>query len=163
MSRLLGIDLGERRIGVAVSDPDGLAARPLCTFRRGSLEDDAAVLGRLAAEQHAGELVVGLPLTLRGEEGGQALRTRAWGEAMAARTGMPLRWRDERLTTVAAGEQLGPMRRRPGAAAPTRTAVLQRRGRLDREAAARILQAELDERALGAALEGRAPSGDAGA
>ena len=144
MTRLLGIDLGERRVGVAVSDPAGLAARPLLTFRRGTLDEDAAVLRRLAAEQRAVTLVIGLPLALRGEEGPQADRTRAWGFAMGERTGLAVRWRDERLTTVAAQAALGPVPRRPGSSAPTRVAVLRRRGRLDREAAARILQAELD-------------------
>lgn len=155
MTRLLGIDLGERRIGVAVSDPAGLSARPLLTFRRGSLDEDAGVLRRLAAEQHVEALVIGLPLSLRGEEGAQALRTRAWGEAVAERTGLPLRWRDERLTTVAAEERLGPVQRRPGAASPTRAAILRRRGRLDREAAARILQAELDAGPDGPGAAGR--------
>ena len=72
MSRILGIDLGERRIGVAVADADG-AAVPLTTLRRSrDVAVDATAIARLAAEQGAAELVVGLPLEASGAEGTQA-------------------------------------------------------------------------------------------
>ncbi len=147
MTRLLGIDLGERRVGVAVGDDADQTARPLTTFRRGSIQDDAAVVARLAAEQRASGLVVGLPLDMRGTEGPQAQRSRAWGSAIARQTGLSLAWRDERLTTEAAESALGPVQLPRGADAPTRSAIRARRNRVDRDAAARILQAELDARA----------------
>ncbi len=147
MTRLLGIDLGDRRVGVAVGDDAGQAARPLATFRRGGLEEDAAVVERLAREQRASALVVGLPLDMRGTEGPQAVASREWGEAIAQATGLPVLWRDERLTTEAAETALRPMPRPHGGDAPTRAAIHARRNRVDRDAAARILQAELDARA----------------
>lgn len=145
MTRLLGFDVGDRRVGVAVADEATATARPLATFRRGSPEDDAALVARLAAEQHADELVVGLPLELRGVEGEQARRTRAWADDIARRTGLPVAWRDERLTT-AASEAAQPRMRRDPSGRPTRSAIMGRRVAVDREAAARILQAELDAR-----------------
>ena len=82
MSRLLGIDLGERRIGVAVADPDG-RARPLQTLRRArTAAADADAIQRLVAEHDAGELIVGLPLEADGREGPQVAITRPWVEAV---------------------------------------------------------------------------------
>ena len=69
MTRLLGIDLGERRIGLAIADTDTGVVRPLSTIRRADPERDAATLGRVAAEQRVDELVVGLPLNMDGSEG----------------------------------------------------------------------------------------------
>ena len=147
MTRLLGVDLGDRRVGVAVGDEADQTARALTTFRRGTIDEDAAVVARLASEQRAAGLVVGLPLDMRGTEGPQAERTRAWGSAVAARTALAVTWRDERLTTAAAEAALGPMRAGPGSSSPTRAAIRARRNRVDRDAATRILQAELDARA----------------
>jgi putative pre-16S rRNA nuclease len=146
VTRLLGIDLGERRIGVAVGDTDG-TARALAVLRRGSLEGDAAALAALAGEQRAAELVVGLPRNMDGSEGAMAAAARTWGAAISARSGLPVAYRDERLTSVAAEAGMPRPRRGRSGGPPSHAAQGRRRGRIDREAARLILQAELDERA----------------
>ena len=148
MTRLLGVDLGERRIGLAVADDDGSAARPLTTLRRGKeLEADAGALRTVVDANSVGELVVGLPLEASGAEGPQAVLTRAWAEAMAARLDLPLTLRDERLTSHLAETRLGPMKRGRSGGPPTKKQRDGYRSRVDREAAAIILQDELDTRA----------------
>ena len=147
MTRLLGLDVGDRRVGVAIADDAAGTIRPLATLRRGTLEQDALRLARLAAEQRVAQLVVGLPLDMSGGESEQARKTRAWASEMTARTGLPVAWRDERLTTEAAEAAQPPLRRDRASGRPTRSAIRSRRVRVDREAAARILQAELDARA----------------
>ncbi|MGC8634567.1 MAG: Holliday junction resolvase RuvX [Candidatus Limnocylindrales bacterium] len=146
MSRLLGLDLGDHRIGVAVADLATGAIRPLTTLRRGALAADAARLARLAAEQDATELVVGLPLDMQGGEGEQAGKTRTWAAEMTARTGLRLGWRDERLTTAAAESRQPALHRHRETGRPTRSSILARRARVDQEAAVLILRAELDVR-----------------
>ena len=78
MTRLLGIDLGERRIGLAIADADGMACRSTTLRRERDTDVDAAAIARLLAEQGATELVVGLPLDASGGEGAQAAITREW-------------------------------------------------------------------------------------
>lgn len=148
MSRLLGMDLGERRIGVAVADGDGGAARPLVTIRRGrDPEADAAAIERIVVEQDARELVVGLPLEIGGGDGPQARLTRAWATLIGERLGLPVSLRDERLTSHLAEQRLGPMKRGRSGGPPTAAQREVYRSRVDREAAAIILQDELDARA----------------
>jgi putative holliday junction resolvase len=143
--RLLGVDLGERRIGLAIGDETTRSAAPLATLSRArTVEEDARVLTRFAAEQRAGVLVVGLPLNIDGSEGPQAARTREWASAVAQATGLPLRFRDERLTSVRAEQRIGgPSRGRSGGP-PTGAQRDAHRARVDREAAALILQDDLD-------------------
>jgi len=148
VSRLLGIDLGGRRIGLAIADGDGSPARPLDTIRRGrEATDDAARLARIAAAHGVGELVVGLPLEAAGQHGPQATLTTAWADAVAAELGLPLALRDERLTSHLAEQRLGPMKRGRSGGPPSRAQREAYRARVDREAAAIILQDELDARA----------------
>jgi putative Holliday junction resolvase len=148
MSRLLGIDLGERRVGIALSEGDGSPARPLVTLRRArDIDGDVAALRDLIAAHHIDELVVGLPLDVSGEEGSQAVLTRDWASAVAALVGLPLTFHDERLTSHLAEERLGPMKRGRSGGPPTRSQRDAYRARVDREAAAIILQDELDRRA----------------
>jgi putative Holliday junction resolvase len=148
MSRLLGIDLGERRVGLALADEDGSAAYPLATIRRGrSLDADATALAAVVATQSVDALVVGLPLESSGGEGPQAVLTRTWAEAIADRLGLPLTLRDERLSSHLAESRLGPMRRGRSGGPPTKTQRDAYRARVDREAAAIFLQDELDTRA----------------
>ena len=78
MSVVLGIDLGDRRIGIAAGDTESGAVTPLLTLRRGTPAQDALAIGRVVAERRAQELVVGLPLHLDGTESEQSRRTRAW-------------------------------------------------------------------------------------
>jgi putative Holliday junction resolvase len=148
VSRLLGVDLGERRIGLAIADGDGSAARPFDTIRRRRKPaDDAATLAGIVAAQEIAELVVGLPLEASGQHGPQADLTIAWAEAMADGLGLPVTMRDERLTSHLAEQRLGPMKRGRSGGPPTRAQREAYRARVDREAAAIILQDEVDARA----------------
>ncbi|HSK52868.1 MAG TPA: Holliday junction resolvase RuvX [Clostridia bacterium] len=148
MSRLLGIDLGERRIGLALADGDGSPAMPLATIRRArTIDADAAALRPLIERHDVGELVVGLPLEAAGAHGPQADLTRTWAEAIAAVLELPLALRDERLSSHLAEQRLGPMKRGRSGGPPTRAQREAYRARVDREAAAIILQDELDARA----------------
>lgn len=154
MTRLIGLDLGERRIGVAIADADGRAL-PLTTVERGSQPAvDAARLSRIIEQERVGELVVGLPLNADGSAGPQAALTRAWAEEVAGRLGIPLTMRDERLTSHLAEQRLGPMKRGRNGGPPTRNQRNAYRARVDREAAAIILQDELDARAPRAVTAG---------
>jgi putative Holliday junction resolvase len=151
MSRLLGIDLGERRIGVAVADSDGMAT-PLTTLNRNvDPAVDAAAIGRLIAEQGATEIIVGLPFDASGGEGQQAVITREWAEAVRPLLEAKVGYRDERLTSHLAEQRLGPMKRGRSGGPPSRTRRDAHRARVDREAAAIILQDELDARAASTA------------
>jgi putative Holliday junction resolvase len=140
------VDLGERRIGVAVGDAVTGEVRPLATLRRLDSAADAIALRRLADEQGATELVVGLPLLADGSEGTQAGITRAWATEVQPRLGLPVAWRDERHTSQNAESKLGPARRGRSGGPPSPSARRSYRARVDREAAASIVQAELDAR-----------------
>ncbi|MGD0017671.1 MAG: Holliday junction resolvase RuvX [Candidatus Limnocylindrales bacterium] len=143
--RVLGIDLGERRIGVALGVVETHAATPLATLNRArTVNEDARVVARLAAEQRADGLVVGLPLNADGSEGPQAASTREWAVAIAGATGLPLRFRDERLTSVRAEQRIGGPARGKSGGPPSAAQRDAHRARIDREAAALILQDELD-------------------
>lgn len=103
MGRIMALDYGERRIGVAVSDPTRTIAQPLATLqRRAGKRPPWPEIARLVAEQEADELVVGLPLDLAGEEGAWAAEVRAFGDELARRTGLPVHWMDERMSSVRA-------------------------------------------------------------
>jgi putative Holliday junction resolvase len=147
MTRLLGIDLGERRIGVAIADDDGSMARAYSTLKRAAtLDRDAAALAALIEANEIAELVVGLPLEASGSEGPQAAITRAWARGIADRLAVAITFRDERLTSHVAEDRLGPMKRGRSGGPPSRTQRDAYRARVDREAAAIILQDELDAR-----------------
>ena len=146
---ILGVDLGERRIGLAIADADGLASRPLATVSRArSLDpaDDAATLARIAREHAVAELVVGLPLDANGDHGPMAEAATTWARAVADRLGLPVALRDERLSSHVAESRLGPMPRGRSGGPPSKTQRDRYRERVDREAAAIILQDELDAR-----------------
>jgi len=148
VTRLLAIDLGERRIGLAVADAEGLASRPLATIpRRATIEADADALRDLVTREEIGELVVGLPLEARGTEGAQATLTRSWADAVGGALGLPVVYRDERLTSHLAEQRVGSIGRGRSGGPPGRTRREAYRSRIDREAAAIILQDELDARA----------------
>lgn len=101
--RILGIDFGERRVGVAVSDPTGTLASPLPTLkRRAGRRPPLAALEALVHEYQVGALVMGLPLTPQGEDSDWTRTVRDVGEALARRTGLPLHFVDERFTSVQA-------------------------------------------------------------
>jgi putative Holliday junction resolvase len=148
-ANILGIDLGERRIGLALAERGGLSARPLATLNRArslAPADDALALARVVAEQGIVELVVGLPLEASGSEGRMAEAAATWARAVAELLGLPATLRDERLSSHLAESRLGPMPRGRSGGPPSRTQRDRYRERVDREAAAIILQDELDAR-----------------
>ena len=148
MTALLGIDLGERRIGIAIASDGGLA-QPLATLRRAKdPAADAASLRPLIEVHAVTELVVGLPFEAAGHEGPQAALTRSWLAAVKhlLPEGLTLTLRDERLTSHLAEVRLGPMRRGRSGGPPTKSQRDAYRARVDREAASIILPDELDAR-----------------
>ncbi len=107
---MLALDYGPARTGVAVSDPTGTVARPLGVVKRAATETGLARLVELARREGAERIVVGLPVTLRGERGSQAEETERFLEALREATELPVESFDERFTTALA--------RRGGGAAP---------------------------------------------
>ncbi len=155
MSRLLGIDLGERRVGLATAEPGREPATPLATIGRAtSVEADIRRLATIVREQSIEELVVGLPLNANGDEGPMAVAARAWAAAVGAALGIPVHLRDERLSSHRAEQRIGPMPRGRSGGAPTPTQRERYRARVDREAAALILEDELEALALAGAGPG---------
>jgi putative holliday junction resolvase len=146
VTRLLGVDLGTKRIGLAVGDTATGSVVPLTTIRRADIKRDARTTARFSQEQRIDELVVGLPLNMDDSEGPQAADTRAWALAVADITDLPLNWRDERKTTEAAIERLGAPARGKSGGPPSAGARNAYRARLDQLAAASIVQAEIDGR-----------------
>ena len=133
MSRWLGLDIGEKRIGVAISDETKTLARPLLTLKRASKKEDFARLGALCAEHQIDRLIAGLPKTLRNEEGPQARRIRRYAEELTAALQLPIEFWDERFSSVDAEERLAAASRKP-----------RHKGDIDSAAAAIILQEYLD-------------------
>jgi putative holliday junction resolvase len=97
--KVLALDYGRARTGVAVSDPTGVIARPLCVVERAGSGDGLARIASLIGEHQVERVVVGLPLTLRGEHGEQARETETFVEALGDVTGVPVVTFDERFTT----------------------------------------------------------------
>ncbi len=133
--RTLALDVGDRRIGVAVSDPTGLIARPLAIITRKNEPSDIQAVTELAREYGAGQIIVGLPLSLDGRLGLQAEKVRLFASALAAALVIPIELRDERFSTITAREH----RLESGAGKK------KRRAPDDDAAAAVILQNYLDE------------------
>ena len=106
MMRLLGLDVGTKTIGVAVSDLLGLTAQGITTIRRKSLEYDLTELGKIVKEYGVEGFVLGLPFNMNGTEGESAERARAMGDALIERFGLPVFYQDERLSTVSAHRAL---------------------------------------------------------
>jgi putative holliday junction resolvase len=134
--RTMGLDVGTRTVGIAVSDALGITAQGVTTLRRTNLRADLAYLRRLAAEREVTRLVVGLPLNMDGSEGQRAAAARAFAEAAAKATELPLEYQDERLTTVAAERVL----------LEADVSRKKRKEVIDQLAAQLILQAWLDAR-----------------
>lgn len=138
MGRILGLDVGERRIGVAISDPDGRLAVPLRILESRGDAGDARAIAELARAEDAAALVVGDPLSLDGSTGPQANRVRAFARQLAETTGLPLRLWDERLTSAQVQRTQAGSRKRAARGAR------RRRAPADDLAAAIILQSYLD-------------------
>ena len=149
MSATLGIDLGERRIGIAIAEDSEAGALALTTIRRGrDVPSDVRALRALIDEREVERLVIGLPIDAAGHEGPQAQRTREWADGVRAALGdtVAVELQDERLTSHVAESRLGPMPRGRSGGPPTRQQRDAYRARVDREAAAIILQDFLDSR-----------------
>ena len=101
-TRVLALDLGKRRIGLALSDPLGITAQGLPTLQRTTIREDLSALARLIEAREVGLLLVGYPLHMTGKAGRQAEYTREFAERLTSYTGVPIRYWDERLTTVEA-------------------------------------------------------------
>ena len=100
--RILALDLGKRRIGLALSDELGITAQGLETLERTTIREDMARLGKLAQTHGVGLFLLGNPLHMSGDEGRGAARAREFGARLEAATGIPIQLWDERLTTVQA-------------------------------------------------------------
>ena len=137
---MLALDIGEKRIGVAVSDETETLARPLTTITRASRREDTEHIARLVMEQSAVRLIAGYPRSLSGDEGPQAQRVRRYVQALAAALPVPVELWDERYTTVEASERL--LEAKPG------RRKTRGRSQLDAAAAAIILQDYLDAHRL---------------
>lgn len=135
--RVLAVDFGERRIGLAVSDPAGTFVVPVGTIERTSDARAAAALRDAAREREVERIVVGLPRLPDGTEGPRARRARSFADRLGTASGLPVDLFDEALTTVAAEESL----REAGAGRSRRSAGL------DAEAAAALLRDYLADRA----------------
>jgi putative Holliday junction resolvase len=105
--RALALDYGSARTGVAVSDETGVLARPVGVVERAATDTGLARLAELVAEHDAEVVVVGLPLTLRGEHGAQARETETFVAALRARLAVPVETYDERFTTSLAQQTAG--------------------------------------------------------
>jgi putative Holliday junction resolvase len=132
--RLLGLDLGEKTIGLALTDTLLSVATPMQTLKRGKFVADAARLDIIISEQGVGGLVVGLPLNMDGSDGPSAQSARAFGRNWAGRSALPVVFQDERLSTSAVTRTL----LEADASRRRRSDVI------DKMAAAYILQGALD-------------------
>ena len=105
--KVLALDFGLARTGVAVSDPTGTVARPLCVVERAASAPGLARLRQLVSEEGAERIVVGLPLTLRGDRGEQVVATERFVDDLRSAVGVPVETFDERFTTILAGPGAG--------------------------------------------------------
>lgn len=134
--RLIGLDIGDKRIGIAIADPLGITAAGLETIERRNAKIDVEKVKEIAERHGATQIVVGLPLNMDGTSGEQADKVRSFASKLARATGLPIVYEDERLSTVSA----------------IRTLTVQgvdtgkNRDIVDRQAAAIILQKFLDRR-----------------
>lgn len=137
--RILGLDVGSRRIGVAVSDPLGITAQGLDTLQRRNKRHDYEHLARVIREYDVREIVVGLPLRMSGEEGIQAEKMQVFAEDLRKHFRLPVHLFDERLTSAEANRLLR----------ATELSIEKRGRAVDRMAAVLILQAWMENRASG--------------
>jgi putative Holliday junction resolvase len=133
-SRILALDLGKKRIGLAISDPLGITAQGLPNLVRARKRADLAALDQLVRERQVGLILMGNPINMRGDEGRQSAWVREFAEALEKRTGLPVKLWDERLTSVEANRVL----RSSGISIEKRAAAV------DRLSAVILLQSYLD-------------------
>jgi putative Holliday junction resolvase len=133
-SRILALDLGKKRIGLAISDPLGITAQGLPNLVRVRKRADFAALEQLIRERQVGLVLMGNPINMRGDEGRQSAWVREFAQALEKRTGLPVKLWDERLTSVEANRVL----RSSGISIEKRAAAV------DRLSAVILLQSYLD-------------------
>lgn len=133
-TRILGLDVGDSRIGVALSDPMGILASPLTIINRTDEKADIEAVIALARQHEVGRIIVGLPLSMDGSRGKQADKVRDFEVALIRHTGVPVEFWDERLSTVSAKRMVRLVRKKT-----------ERGTRYDAMAAAVILQGYLDK------------------
>ena len=136
IARILGLDVGEKRIGVAVSDPQGILATPLAVIDRVEVTSDIMAILRLVRQYEAERIVVGLPRSMDGSIGKQAEKVVTFTEKLRSHINIPVEFRDERLSTVSAKRLMQ----------ETSGKKSKKKVRDDAIAAAIILQGYLDER-----------------
>jgi len=131
----MGLDIGDRRIGVALSDPGGILASPFTIIERVGLQQDIEAIAGIARQQEVGRVIIGLPRSMDGTLGSQAGKVQEFVEELRGHLDVPVEFRDERLTSVTARRLLQRSGSRKG------------RGkvRYDAAAAAVILQSYLEE------------------
>ena len=134
--RSLGLDIGERRIGVALSDTQGILASPFTIVDRKEDDKDIAVILDIIDERQVGQVIIGLPYSMNGSISQQAERVKAFTERLCGQTEIPIEFRDERLSTISARRMM-----REAARKKSRKKVND-----DAIAAAVILQGFLDEK-----------------
>ncbi len=134
MKRILGLDVGDARIGVSISDELGIAAHGLCTIHRKNIEKDVHAIKHIITEYDVGKLVIGLPKMLSGEIGIQAQKVQQFVQTLQTQLDIPIVTWDERLTTVEAHRILS----ETGASRKKRKKVI------DQLAASLILEAYLN-------------------
>ena len=135
ITRILGLDIGDSRIGVALSDPQGILASPLTIINR---EDDSAALKAITdiiSQRQVSQVIVGLPRSMDGSIGEQAEKVKAFTQKLSSHTEVPVDFRDERLTTLSAKRLMQAVN----------TKKTRKKARHDAIAAALILQGYLDE------------------
>jgi putative Holliday junction resolvase len=138
MGRVLGIDVGDRRIGLALSDPGGILASPLTIIEHTTELQDIEAILKIAKEREVVRIIVGLPRLMNGDIGPQAQKVQVFTEVMRSHTQIPIEYRDERLTTVEAQR----LHQESGSKKKNRNI------RYDAMAAAVILQDYLEEQAI---------------
>jgi putative Holliday junction resolvase len=135
--RSLGLDLGDKRIGVALSDPMGILASPLLVFEHIDDPSDIENILRLVKQYQVEHVIVGLPRSLNGTIGPQAEKVKSFADKLTLHSPVPVEFRDERLTTVAAKQMMEETR--------VKKSGKHRKGEYDAAAAAIILQSFLNE------------------
>jgi len=135
ITRSLGLDIGDKRIGVALSDPESILASPLTIIDRGDERQGIEAIVGVINQYQVRQIVVGLPRSMNGSIGKQAEKVEAFVQKLCRHTEVPVEFRDERLTTVAA----------KGLMKAANTKKTRRKARDDAVAAALILQGYLDE------------------
>ena len=132
-TRSLGLDIGDKRVGVALSDPQGILASPLTIIDRADDRSDIEAIVSIINQNQVSQVIIGLPLSMNGSVGPQADKVKAFAQELGKYIEVPIEFRDERLTTVSAQRLM-------------RMSGKSKKARDDAAAATLILQGYLDER-----------------